>query len=188
MKNILSDKNLTILFISTFLFFTNEALFLPALPLHLAAAGYTNLRISVVLGAFAFGVLLARPITGYITDRFGRKISLIAVFLISEISTLMVMVVTATLFGVGSAYCSPALSAFVADNSDPGARGTVFSFFSGAFDIGVHAAGVILGVVADIDMDKDDVYDNSFFRVYIHMPLNTLLSFTAVLLPQAKAI
>ncbi len=352
MKYILSDKNLTILFISTFLFFVNEALFLPTLPLYLAQSGYTNLRIGGVLGAFAFGVLLARPLSGYITDNFGRKISLsagaffffaaplfylvstnfiylmtirlfhglgiafyttafpayvtdtadperrgeimghmatsitlaftfgpllgmtmfttygfkhlvflctltglmnlivilfiseshkigkdqkkmpysqavfkrsilvpsfiqliyaiiyggimtflplllntvsgvnigiffmvesvmiiacrfmaahlsdrlgkgpvfsysflvilVAVFLISEINTLMVMVICAVLFGTGSALCSPALSAYVADSSDPSARGTVFSFFSGAFDTGVIVAGVILGFIADM--------------------------------------
>lgn len=352
MKYIFDDKNLTILFISTFLFFTNEALFLPTLPLHLTQSGYTNFRIGAVLGAFAFGVLLARPLSGYITDNFGRKISLsagaffffaaplfylvstnfiylitirvfhglgiafyttafpayvadttdperrgetmghmatsitlaftfgpllgmtifttygfkylvflctltglmnlivilliseshktdknhkkmpyfqavfkrsilvssfiqliyaiifggimtflplllntvsgvnigiffmvesvmiitcrslaahlsdrlgkgpvftysflvilVAVFLVSEINTLMVMVICAILFGTGSALCSPALSAFVADSSDPSARGTVFSFFSGAFDIGVIVAGVILGFIADM--------------------------------------
>ncbi len=352
MKYILSDRNLTILFISTFLFFTNEALFLPTLPLHLAQSGYTNLQIGAVLGAFAFGVLLARPLSGYITDNFGRKISLCtgaffffaaplfylvstnfiylitirlfhglgiafyttafpayvtdaadpekrgeimghmatsttlaftfgplmgitmfttygfkhlvflcaltgamnlivilliseshktgrdhnklpysqavfkrsilvssfiqliyaiifggimtflplllntvsgvniglffmvesmmiiacrflaahlsdrlgkgpvfsysfllilaAVFFISQINTLMVMVICAILFGTGSALCSPALSAFVADSCDSSARGTVFSFFSGAFDIGVIVAGVILGFIADM--------------------------------------
>lgn len=352
MKYILNNKDLTILFVSTFLFFTNEALFLPTLPLHLSQSGYTNFRIGCVISAFAIGVLLARPLSGYITDNFGRKISLcigaffffvapllyllsinfiyliiirlfhgigiafyttafpayitdmadaerrgeimghmatsttlaftfgpligmtlfsaygfnhliflctfigllnmivillireshktaeasppkkysqavfkrsilissfiqfiyaiifggiitflpilldtvpgvnigiyfmvesimiiacrflaahlsdrlgkgpvfsysfliilIAVFLISEINTLSVMVVTAVLFGTGAALCAPALSAFVADSSDPSARGMVFSFFSGAFDIGVIAAGVILGFIADI--------------------------------------
>jgi MFS family permease len=352
MKYIFGDKNLTILFISTFLFFTNEALFLPTLPLHLSQAGYSNIMIGSVLGAFGFGVLLARPLSGYITDNFGRKISLsfgaffffaaplfylvstnfiyliiirlfhglgiafyttafpayitdksaveqrgeimghmttsmtlaftfgpligitvfstygfkrlmflctltgllnlivilliqeshktkkdhkkmpysqvvfkrsilvssfiqliygiifggvmtflplllntvsgvnigiyflvesimivvcrilaanlsdkmgkvpvfsysfliilIAVFLISGINNLTVMVITAIFFGAGSALCAPALTTFIADSSDPSARGTVFSFFSGAFDIGVIAAGVILGFIADI--------------------------------------
>ncbi len=60
------------------------------------------------------------------------------------------MVICAILFGTGSALCSPALFAFVADSSDPSARGTVFSFFSGAFDTGVIVAGVVLGFIADM--------------------------------------
>lgn len=103
-------------------------------------------------------IIACRFLAAHLSDRLGKGpvffysflIILIAVFLISEINTLTVMVVTAILFGIGSALCSPALSAFVADNSDPSARGKVFSFFSGAFDIGVIAAGVILGFVADM--------------------------------------
>jgi MFS family permease len=352
MKYILRDRNLSILFASTFLFFTNEALFLPTLPLHLSAAGYSNTRIGIVLGAFALGVLLTRPLSGFLTDEKGRKISLVAgvmifaaaplfylvstdfffliiirffhglgisfyttsfpayitdvspehrrgeilghmatsttlaftlgplvgitifnsygfqsliflctitgfinlivisqilevhkkiekrykipykevvlkrsvlvssfiqiiyaiifggimtflplliktvegvnvgfyfmvesvviiacrflaaqmsdkygrgpvfvysfliilfaVYLISEINTIYLLIATAALFGIGSSLCSPTLSAFIADNSDPSARGTVFSFFYGAFDAGVITAGVILGFIADL--------------------------------------
>jgi MFS family permease len=352
MKIIFQNKNLSILFISTFLFFSNEALFLPTLPLQLSANGYNNTMIGVILGAFALGVLLSRPISGYVTDKKGRKKALVfgvfifaatpifylvsnnfiylmfirfihglgisfytsafpayitdtadelkraealghmststtlaftfgplagsmcfktygftmlifvctiiglinlcvilmisetipknlqkkrvlmsmevfnrsvlvssficliyavifggimtflpllldnvanvdigdfflaesimivvcrivaarfadiygrgpvffysfliiltAVFLISEIQTIVNLIIAAILFGIGSALCSPALSAFVADNSPPQARGTVFSFFYGAFDVGVIVAGMILGFIADI--------------------------------------
>jgi MFS family permease len=352
MKYILRDRNLSILFVSTFLFFTNEALFLPTLPIHLSTAGYSNTRIGIVLGAFALGVLLIRPLSGFITDEKGRKVSLVlgvmfflaapflylistdflylivirffhglglsfyttafpayitdasdenrrgeilghmatsttlaftlgplvgmtifssygfksliylctitalvnlivilqiselhkktdrklkipykevvfkrsvlvssfillvyaiifggimtflplllvniegvnigvffmvesvviiicrfiaarmsdkygrgpvfsysfliilcAVYLISEINTMHVLIATAALFGIGSSLCSPTLSAFIADDSDPTARGTVFSFFYGAFDAGVIAAGAILGFIADL--------------------------------------
>jgi len=78
MKYILKDRNLSILFVSTFLFFTNEALFLPTLPLYLSNGGYSNTRIGIVLGAFALGVLLTRPLSGFLTDEKGRKISLVA--------------------------------------------------------------------------------------------------------------
>ncbi len=357
MKYIIRDKNLSVLFISTFLFFTNEALFLPTLPLHLSNAGYSNTKIGIVLGAFALGVLIIRPFSGYITDEKGRKISLVvgviffllaplfylvstdflylivirffhglglsfyttafpayitdasdaskrgeilghmatsttlsftlgplvgmtvfssfgftsliylctitalinlvvilqitelhkkakstlkipyrkvvlkrsvlmssfiqliyaiifggimtflpllldriegvnigvfflvesiviivfrflaaqlsdkygrgpvffysffiilsAVYLISEINTIYILIAVAALFGIGSSLCSPALSAYIADNSDPSARGTVFSFFYGAFDAGVIAAGGILGFIADLTSIRD---------------------------------
>jgi len=352
MKYILRDRNLIILFVSTFLFFTNEALFLPTLPLYLSAAGYSNTRIGIVLGAFALGVLITRPLSGFITDEKGRKVSLVlgvmfffaapllylvstnflylivirffhgiglsfyttafpayitdasddhtrgeilghmatsttlaftlgplagmtifstygftpliflctiaalvnlivilqiselhkktdrkfkipykevvfkrsvlvssfiqliyaiifggimtflpllleniegvnigvffmvesvviiacrfmaaqmsdkygrgpvffysfliilcAVYLISEINTMHLLIATAALFGIGSSLCSPTISAFIADDADPSARGTVFSFFYGAFDAGVIAAGAILGFIADL--------------------------------------
>jgi predicted MFS family arabinose efflux permease len=68
MKTIFADKNLLTLFASTFLFFLNEALLLPTLPVHLASIGYSHTRIGIVLGAFALGVLLFRP--GSIASRF----------------------------------------------------------------------------------------------------------------------
>ncbi len=77
MKTILQNKNLTILFASTFLFFCNEAMFLPTLPLHLLKAGYTNMEIGFVQGFFALGVLLFRPLSGFITDHKSRKLSLV---------------------------------------------------------------------------------------------------------------
>jgi len=352
MKYILRNRNLSILFVSTFLFFTNEALFLPTLPLYLSGAGYSNTMIGIVLGAFALGVLLARPLSGFITDEKGRKVSLVtgviifaaapllylvsadflylilirffhglglcfyttafpayitdvsdenrrgeilghmatsttlafalgplvgmtifssygfkplifllvltgllnfaviimisevhiktekklkipykkivfkrsvlvssfiqliyaiifggimtflplllknieginvgiffmveaiviiafrfiaaqlpdkygrgpvffysfliiicAVYLVSNIYTITILITTAALFGIGSSLCLPALSAYIADNSDPSARGTIFSFFYGAFDAGVIVAGVILGFIADV--------------------------------------
>jgi len=352
MKYILRDKNLSILFASTFLFFTNEALLLPTLPIHLSTVGYNNTQIGIILGAFALGVLIVRPLSGALTDEKGRKVSLVigvmfffatpilylvsthflyliairffhglglsfyttafpayitdasdshnrgeilghmatattlaftlgplvgttilnsygfkalivlctitglinlavilriselhkktekklklpyrtivykrsvlvssfiqlinavifggvmtflplllmdidgvnvgifflvesvviiacrfmaaemsdkygrgpvffysfliilcAVFLISEINTLQILIATAALFGMGSSLCSPTLSAFIADDSDPSARGTVFSFFYGAFDAGVIMAGAVLGLIADL--------------------------------------
>ncbi len=103
-------------------------------------------------------IIACRFLAAHLSDRLGKGpvfsysflVILVAVFLMSEINTLMVMVICAILFGTGSALCSPALSAFVADSSEPSARGTVFSFFSGAFDIGVIIAGVILGFIADM--------------------------------------
>ncbi len=53
MKTILQNKNLTILFASTFLFFCNEAMFLPTMPLYLLKAGYTNTEIGIIQGSFA---------------------------------------------------------------------------------------------------------------------------------------
>lgn len=103
-------------------------------------------------------IIACRFLAGHLSDRLGKGpvfsysflVILIAVFLISHINTMTTMVLCAILFGAGAALCSPALSAFVADNCDPTARGTVFSFFSGAFDTGVIVAGVILGFVADM--------------------------------------
>ena len=54
------------------------------------------------------------------------------------------------LFGIGTALCTPSLSAYIADKTQPEQRGTAFSFYYGAFDAGVLIAGVVLGFIADL--------------------------------------
>jgi len=133
MKYIFENRNLTILFISTFLFFTNEALFLPTLPLYLAEAGYTNLMIGTVLGAFALGVLLARPLSGYITDNKGRKISLVCGVMVFFMTPLFYLVSTDFIYliiirffhGLGIAFYTTAFPAYITDTADVNRRGVI---------------------------------------------------------------
>lgn len=54
------------------------------------------------------------------------------------------------LYGIGSTIGMPALTALIADTSDTCARGRVYSFFYGAFYIGVISAGISLGFLADL--------------------------------------
>lgn len=133
MKLIPSNSRLLTLFVSTFLFFTNEAFFLPTLPLHLSASGYTNFRIGTVLGAFAVGVLLARPLTGLVTDRLGRKVSLvIGVFIFFAFPACYLLtlnfawlLVIRFFHGLGIAFYTTAFPAYVTDTADPESRGEV---------------------------------------------------------------
>ena len=121
MKYILRDRNLSILFVSTFLFFTNEALFLPTLPIHLSTAGYSNTRIGIVLGAFALGVLLIRPLSGFITDEKGRKVSLVlgvmfflaAPFLYLISTDFLYLIVIRFFHGLGLSFYTTAFPAYI---------------------------------------------------------------------------
>jgi MFS family permease len=133
MNYILRDKNLRVLFASTFLFFTNEALFLPTLPLYLSAAGYSNTKIGIVLGAFALGVLLTRPLTGFITDEKGRKISLVAGVMVFAAAPFLYLVSTDFLYlifirffhGLGISFYTTAFPAYITDASDEWRRGEI---------------------------------------------------------------
>ena len=69
---------------------------------------------------------------------------------IAKVDSLTMLITAALLYGIGSTICMPALTALIADNSDARVRGRVYSFFYGAFDIGVISAGVSLGFLADL--------------------------------------
>jgi len=55
----------------------------------------------------------------------------------------------AIIYGVGFAVIRPVLTAFLANHTPVTARGTVFSFYEGAYDLGMSLSGVVLGLVAN---------------------------------------
>ena len=73
-----------------------------------------------------------------------------SVVVIAKVDSLTMLIAAALLYGIGSTICMPALTALIADTSDAQVRGRVYSFFYGAFDIGVISAGVSLGFLADL--------------------------------------
>jgi len=140
MKGLWTDHNLTILFISTFLFFTNEALFLPTLPVHLATGGYDHFRVGCVLGAFALGVLISRPVTGLVTDRIGRKAALATgvffffaspVFYLFSIDFYYLLGVR-FVHGLGIAFYTSAFPAYVTDRAPADRRAEILGYMSTA--------------------------------------------------------
>ena len=154
MKYILRDRNLSILFVSTFLFFTNEALFLPTLPLHLSAAGYSNTRIGIVLGAFALGVLFTRPLSGFITDEKGRKISLVTGVMVFLAAPLLYLVSTDFLYliilrffhGLGISFYTTAFPAYITDVSDEHRRGEIFGHMATSTTL-AFTLGPLVGII-----------------------------------------
>ncbi len=153
MKTIIENKNLLILFASTFLFFLNEALLLPTLPVHLASIGYSHTRIGIVLGAFALGVLLFRPLSGYVTDQKSRKMALIlgvAVFFIAPafyfISDHFTYLIVVRFFhGLGITFYTTAMPAFVTDVAPDHQRGEIMGHMSSASTLS-FTCGPLLGV------------------------------------------
>ena len=153
MKKIVADRNLLALFASTFLFFLNEALLLPTLPIHLASIGYTHTRIGVVLGAFALGVLLFRPLSGYVTDRKSRKLALtlgVAVFFIAPGFYLVsddftYLIVVRFFHGLGITFYTTAMPAFITDVAPVHRRGEILGHMASASTL-AFACGPLLGV------------------------------------------
>ncbi len=153
MKYIIENKNLLILFTSTFLFFLNEAMLLPTLPVHLSSIGYTNTQIGLVLGAFALGVLLFRPLSGYVTDQKSRKLALIigvAIFFIAPyfylVSEHFTYFITVRFFhGLGITFYTTAMPTFVTDVAPEHKRGEILGHMASASTLS-FACGPLLGV------------------------------------------
>ncbi len=63
---------------------------------------------------------------------------------------MFLLVLSAIICGFGTTIYRPALTALIVDNSEPEYRGTIFSFFWAAFDVGMTVAGILFGVIADL--------------------------------------
>lgn len=126
------------------------------LPLQLQKTG--NLNVGIYFMAYCLTMIISRFFTAHLSDRYGRGpvffygflISIFAVLLIPRINTLFLMILVAALQGLSCSIYRPALAALVADQTKPDNRGTIFSFYYAAFDIGMASAGLIFGVIADL--------------------------------------
>lgn len=153
MRYILKDRNLLILFIVSFLFFLNETILLPVLPLALSQLGYSNTQIGMTLGAFALGVLVFRPMTAYITDNKSRKISLLIgtfVFLIAPflyfISMDFKFLICVRFFhGLGISFFTTASPALISDLAPESHRGEILGHMGIASSLS-SVFGPLLGV------------------------------------------
>lgn len=127
--------------------------FLPILltsELHLNAGVFFTINsVSLVVFRYFISPLLDRYGLGPVFF-YSFLITLASLIIISNIQSMNLMIIAAVLYGLGSAGCLPALTTLLVDTPDQMERGSVFSVFYGAFDIGVLAAGIILGAVADM--------------------------------------
>lgn len=107
--------------------------------------------------AYCAAMIVSGFFTARLSDRYGRGpiffyrflVSIFAVLVIPGVDTFSLMIPVAALQGQACAIYRPSLTALVADRTKAGNRGTIFSFYDAAFDIGIASAGLIFGIIAD---------------------------------------
>ncbi|NNF98704.1 MAG: MFS transporter [Desulfobacteraceae bacterium] len=153
MRYIIKNRNLSLLFVVTFLFFLNETLLLPTLPMVLSKLGYSNTQIGLTLGSFALGVLVFRPLTAYITDKKSRKLALVIgtmIFLIAPFLYLIswnfnYLICVRFFHGLGISFFTTASPALVSDLAPDNHRGEILGHMGVASSASV-VIGPLIGV------------------------------------------
>jgi len=113
-------------------------------------------RVAGFFGGFTVAALVVRISLGGLVDRFGRR----RISFVTLLAYTVVVMATAALtpgrlavfgaaFGVAHGLMYPALSAFSLEGVDRRQRGTVVTYFSGAFNAGVAVSVIVLGLVAE---------------------------------------
>jgi MFS family permease len=144
--------NLLILFTAGLLFWSSTATFLPTLPLYIEDVGGSKQEIGVVMGGFAIGLLLFRPMLGRLADQHGRKLLLLigtfvattAPFGYLAFKAIPILMLVRIFHGISIAAFTTGYSALVADLAPMAIRGEIISYMSLTAPIGL-AIGPALG-------------------------------------------
>ena len=148
----LRRDNLLVLFTAGLLYWCSIASLLPTLPLYLDSVGATKQQIGIVMGSFAIGLLLFRPLLARLADQRGRKIVLLIGMLAAAISPLCYLFVKSipllfmlrAFHGISIAAVSTGFTTLVADLAPSEKRGEIIGYMSLVNPLGM-AIGPVLG-------------------------------------------
>ena len=145
-------SNLLVLFIAGLLFWSSLSSLLPTLPLYIDDVGANNQEIEIVMGSFAIGLLLSRPMLGRLADERGRKIVLLIGTIVAAIApfgylatqSLGLLILVRIFHGISVAAFTTGYSALIADLAPAETRGEIIGYMSLTTPLGL-AIGPALG-------------------------------------------
>ncbi|MFW3654592.1 MFS transporter [Vagococcus fluvialis] len=153
MKN--RNSMLYLAIMNLFIVFLGVGLVIPVMPMLQESMHLSGTTMGLLVSVFAIAQLIASPITGIISDKFGRK-KLIAIgmliFSLSELifglgHTVSWLYFSRGLGGIAAALIMPSVTAYVADvttiEERPKSMGLVSAAISGGFIIGPGLGGFI---------------------------------------------
>jgi DHA1 family multidrug resistance protein-like MFS transporter len=122
------------------------------LPLYLTDIGLTPIQIGPLFTAQALAIALTKPLMGRLSDRWGRKRSIIAGLILGALvmaampqtRAYVILACLAILFGVGMAMVTASTSALVSELSREGAYGSALGVLNSIMDVG-HTSGPVIG-------------------------------------------
>ena len=129
--------------------------FLGFFPTYGREIGLNDAEIALVMGAQLGTTMLAKPLSGRLSDRLGRKPMILAGLLLSaatlplipRFASLWFLFPVSALFGLGVAVVTPSTTALVADLVRAGRMGSAMGVFGTIWDSGEAAGPILAGVL-----------------------------------------
>jgi DHA1 family tetracycline resistance protein-like MFS transporter len=152
------DKRLYIIFLITFTEVLGFSMVLPLIPFLGLELGLTYSQIGLIISVFSICQLFASPITGKLSDHFGRK----PLFILSQISTFIgfiflgfattvILLIIARLIDGLLGSNMTVSQAYISDITEPKHRTRVYGYSSGVFGAGLIFGPFIGGILSTID-------------------------------------
>ena len=157
--------------------------FLGFFPPYAKGIGLNDAEIALVMGAQLATTMLAKPLSGRLSDRLGRKPMILAgLFLcaatlpaIPAATSLWFLFPVSALFGLGVAIVTPSTTALVADLVKAGRMGSAMGVFGTIWDSGEAAGPILAGfLIASLS------YPPAFSLIAAAMAAMALLFLVAV--------
>lgn len=129
--------------------------FLGFFPTYARGIGLNDAHIALVMGAQLGTTMAAKPLSGRLSDRFGRKPMILSgLFLcaatlpiIPASNSLWLLFPISALFGLGVAVVTPSTTALVADLVKAGRMGSAMGVFGTIWDSGEAAGPILAGML-----------------------------------------
>jgi len=157
--------------------------FLGFFPTYARGVGLNDAQIALVMGAQLATTMLAKPLSGRLSDRLGRKPMIVAgLFLcavtlpaIPAFASFWLLLPASALFGLGVAIVTPSTTALVADLVRAGRLGSAMGIFGTIWDSGEAAGPILAGfLIASLS------YTPAFGLIAAFMAAMALLFLTMV--------
>jgi DHA1 family tetracycline resistance protein-like MFS transporter len=152
------DKHLYVIFLIIFTEVLGFSMVLPLIPFLGLSLGLTPIEIGLIISVFSFCQLFASPVTGKLSDRFGRKpllilsqLSTFAGFLLLGFATTAILLILARLIDGLLGSNMTVSQAYISDVTEPRHRTRVYGYSSGVFGAGMIFGPFIGGVLSRID-------------------------------------
>jgi DHA1 family tetracycline resistance protein-like MFS transporter len=152
------DKRLYVIFLIIFTEVLGFSMVLPLIPFLGLSLGLTPLQIGFIISVFSICQLFASPITGKLSDHFGRK----PLFILSQISTFIgfiflgfattaILLIVARLIDGLLGSNMTVSQAYISDITKPKHRTRVYGYSSGVFGAGLVFGPFIGGILSAIN-------------------------------------
>ncbi|MEK5089460.1 MFS transporter [Paenibacillus sp. FSL M8-0228] len=145
-----------LLMLNIFLAFMGIGLVVPVLPKFISELGMNGSSMGLMVAAFALTQLLLSPLSGKLSDRYGRKkliVSGMFIFMLSELvfglaHSIPTLFIARIMGGAGAALLTPSIMAYVADVTSFEERGKGMGMINAAINTGFIIGPGIGGLLA----------------------------------------
>lgn len=150
-------RPLLVIFLTIFVNLIGFGIIVPLLPFYAERFGASGLTVGLLFGVFSLCQLIASPVLGEASDRFGRR----PVLLFSLAGTVISFVMLATAQSIGMLFLARIVDglsggnistarAYVADVTEPQDRARAYGLIGAAFGLGFILGPALSGVLAPI--------------------------------------